>query len=152
MCDAIVNDCKVPGGNALIELKEVWPCLKHVALTEHSFWKSCSASSQVAPLLKDYKGVAKALAEHTAPSEKNSQKKGQPQNSWIDRHISYAEQLGVRWNGPVAEDLQQNDWYETLAGREADALVLSRVADPSCFFRNLSQRVGRINAKSSGGK
>ena len=56
----------------------------------------------------------------------------------IDRHISYAEQLGVQWNGPVAQELQQNDWYETLTGREADDLVLSRVADPSCFFRNLS--------------
>ena len=105
-------------------------------------------------LPKDQHGdiLAKALAEHTAASEKNSQKKGQPQNSWIDRHISYAEQLGVRWNGPVAEDLQQNDWHEILTGREADALVLSRVADPSCLFRNLSQSVGRINAKSSGGK
>ena len=63
MCDAIVNDCKVPGGNALIELKEVWPCLKHVALTEHSFWNSCSASSQVAPLLKDYRGVADMVCD-----------------------------------------------------------------------------------------
>eukprot|EP00438_Fugacium_kawagutii_P010275 Skav225672 [mRNA] locus=scaffold1924:346082:347116:- [translate_table: standard] len=92
--------------------------------------------------------IDNALSEHRQNAEKQAQKKNQPQNTWIDKHIAYAESLGVRWSGHVDVDLQTNEWYCALTTREQDALVLSQKADPASLFRNLSQSVGRINSKA----
>lgn len=96
--------------------------------------------------------LLRALAERRDTAAKNAQnpKKAEATNTWIDKHILYADQLGVRWSAPVAAELTLNDWYDTLTVREGDALVLSKKADPSSVFRNLSQSLGRINSKSSG--
>jgi len=58
------------------------------------------------------------------------------------------QMIWVIGGGAVDEELAGNKWYQTLSKREADALVLSRVADPTCEFRNVSQSVGRINSVS----
>lgn len=84
---------------------------------------------------------------YKATAEKSAQKKQQPQN-WIDKHMAYAESIGYRWGSPVASDLEGNPWFKLLTKREADALMLSRAAGPTCEFRNLSQSVGRINSTS----
>ena len=89
--------------------------------------------------------LEKALGEHQQSAQKAAEKKAPPQ-TWIDRHMAYADDLGYRWGSAVDEELAGNKWYQTLSKREADALVLSRVADPTCEFRNVSQSVGRINS------
>ena len=64
--------------------------------------------------------------------------------------MAYADQLGIRWRAsPIGPALQENEWFCTLTQREQDALILSRVDGPKCEFRNLSQSVGRINARST---
>ena len=63
--------------------------------------------------------------------------------------MAYADQLGVRWASPVDASLLENPCYACLTKREQDALVLSRVDGPKAEFRNLSQSVGRINARST---
>lgn len=88
-----------------------------------------------------------AIATKSAEKAKNSEQK-QPQ-TWMDKHIAYADGLGVRWASPVAEKLASNPWFQALTMRERDALVLSRVAAPECEFRNLSQSLGRINSSVS---
>lgn len=92
--------------------------------------------------------IENALKEHKQNAEKQAQRKHQPPTTWIDKHITYAESLGVRWSGHVDVELQTNDWFGTLTTREQDALVLSQKADPASLFRNLSQSVGRINSKA----
>ena len=91
--------------------------------------------------------VQRALVHYQEAAAKNAQRKPAPQ-TWIDKHMAYADQLGYRWASPVSDKLKENLWYQTLTKREADALVLSRVADPTCEFRNLSQSLGRINSAS----
>lgn len=88
-----------------------------------------------------------AFENYQSAAEKNAQKKQQPQN-WIDKHMAYAESIGYRWGSPVAPDLEGNQRFKLLTKREADALMLSRAAGPTCEFRNLSQSVGRINSTS----
>lgn len=51
------------GQPSVIDLGQLWPCIKHTALTDHSFWKSCAASGHVAGLLQDYKDIAQILCE-----------------------------------------------------------------------------------------
>eukprot|EP00435_Cladocopium_sp_Y103_P046505 s1908_g13.t1 len=65
--------------------------------------------------------------------------------------MTYADDLGYRWGSPIDDELASNKWYKILSKREADALVLSRVADPTCEFRNVSQSLGRINSVSQFG-
>ena len=92
--------------------------------------------------------LREAVQDRHAMWEKAQEKKPAPQ-TWLDKHMAYADQLGVRWAAPVAEGLAANVWYQTLTKREQDALVLSRVDGPDCLFRNLSQSIGRINARST---
>ena len=89
-----------------------------------------------------------ALQDRHALWEKAQEKK-QPPQTWLDKHMAYADQLGVRWAAPVEAGLANNVWYQTLTKREQDALVLSRVDGPACMFRNLSQSIGRINTRST---
>lgn len=91
--------------------------------------------------------IVRKLTELQSQALKRSEKK-QPPNTWVDRHMAHADNLGVRWAAPVPQALLSNDWYKCLTKREADALRLSMVEDPHSGFRNLSQSVGRINAAS----
>ena len=94
------------------------------------------------PVLQDRLKQLKIAAAKSMASKK------QPQNTWIDKHMAYADQLGVRWGGPTPLALSDNEWVNTMPKREVDALRLSQVEGPTCAFRNLSQSVGRINAYS----
>ena len=108
----------------------------------------CSKECLLSPSDPDHlELLEKALGEHQQSAQKAAEKKAPPQ-TWIDRHMAYADDLGYRWGSAVDEELAGNKWYQTLSKREADALVLSRVADPTCEFRNVSQSVGRINSVS----
>ena len=91
--------------------------------------------------------LEKALGDHQQSAQKAAEKKAAPQ-TWMDKHMAYADDLGYRWGSPIDDELAGNKWYKTLSKREADALVLSRVADPTCEFRNVSQSLGRINSMS----
>ena len=91
--------------------------------------------------------VQQALWDRRRAADKLAEKKAPPA-TWIDKHMAYAESLGVRWAAPVAQELAAKPWFLTMTKREQDALVLSRVDGPGCEFRNLSQSVGRINARS----
>lgn len=108
----------------------------------------CSKECLLSPSEPDHlELLEKALGEHQKSAQKAAEKKAPPQ-TWLDRHMAYADGLGYRWGSAVDKELADNKWYQTLSKREADALVLSRVADPTCEFRNVSQSVGRINSVS----
>ena len=108
----------------------------------------CSKECLLSPSHPDHlELLEKALGDHQQSAQKAAEKKAPPQ-TWIDRHMAYADDLGYRCGSAVDEELAGNKWYKTLSKREADALVLSRVADPTCEFRNVSQSVGRINSVS----
>ena len=92
--------------------------------------------------------VEDALQEHTKAAEEAAKKKAQPNTGWVTKHMEYAEQLGVRWAGPVESDLSSNEWFWSLTKREGDALQLSRVAGPQSEFRNLSQSLGRVHGNT----
>ena len=67
VCNAFRNDCIVIEGAdkkaQLIELGEVWPCMKHTAVVDHSFWKGFPASSQVCKVLADYKALSEQVCD-----------------------------------------------------------------------------------------
>ena len=108
----------------------------------------CSKECLLSPSDPDHlELLEKALECHQRSAQKAAEKKAPPQ-TWIDKHMAYADDLGYRWGSAADEELAGNKWYQTLSKREADALVLSRVADPTCEFRNVSQSVGRINSAS----
>ena len=91
--------------------------------------------------------LSQRLSEMQSLASKRDEKKAVP-NTWVEKHMAHADQLGVRWASPVPNALSQNPWFMCLTKREGDALRLSRVEGPSCEFRNLSQSVGRINTLS----
>ena len=90
----------------------------------------------------------KRLQEIQEIADKRQEAKKAPPTTWVEKHMAYADQLGVRWAAPVPKALEDNPWFGSLTRRESDALRLSRVDGPNCEFRNLSQSVGRINAHS----
>eukprot|EP00435_Cladocopium_sp_Y103_P058738 s662_g20.t1 len=97
----------------------------------------------------DHKALLRErLEEALDTAGKRQEAKKAPQNTWVEKHMAYADQLGVRWAASVPPALSQNSWFQCLTGREADALRLSRVESPNSEFRNLSQSVGRINCQS----
>ena len=89
-----------------------------------------------------------ALAEVVKIQEKTAERKAPPNNTWMNKHMEYAEQLGVRWATPLPVELVMNEWFSTLTKREGDCLRLSRVAGPTAEFRNLSQSVGRAHGNT----
>ena len=92
--------------------------------------------------------VCGGLAEVVKAQEKAAERKAPPNNTWINKHMEYAEQLGVRWAAPLPESLVMNEWFSTLTKREGDCLRLSRIAGPTAAFRNLSQSVGRAHGNT----
>lgn len=92
--------------------------------------------------------LRKRLEEAQETAAKRQESKKAPQNTWVEKHMAHADQLGVRWAANVPQVLSQNPWFQCLTHREADALRLSRVESPHSAFRNLSQSVGRINCQS----
>ena len=89
-----------------------------------------------------------ALVELEKTAEKTAERKAPPNNTWMNKHMEYADQLGVRWAAPLPPTLGMNDWFCTLTKREGDALRLSRIAGPTAEFRNLSQSVGRVHGNT----
>ena len=56
--------------------------------------------------------AAKALHESI---EAAKTKKKAPQNqTWVSKHVEFAEDLGVRWGVPVEASLNANEWFWNL--------------------------------------
>ena len=99
--------------------------------------------------------LTQALKEHTSSAEKAAAAANKKNplalaagQTWVTKHMEYAESLGVRWATQVPQELLDNAWYGTLTKREGDALQLSRVAAPHTEFRNLSQSIGRVHGQT----
>ena len=109
----------------------------------------CATKCLLNPDLDSHAEILRfALAEVVKIQEKAAERKAPPNNTWMNKHMEYAEQLGVRWATPLPVELVMNDWFSTLTKREGDCLRLSRVAGPTAEFRNLSQSVGRAHGNT----
>ena len=109
----------------------------------------CATKCLLNPDLDSHAEILRfALAEVVKIQEKAAERKAPPNNTWMNKHMEYAEQLGVRWATPLPVELVTNDWFSTLTKREGDCLRLSRVVGPTAEFRNLSQSVGRAHGNT----
>ena len=52
-----------------------------------------------------------ALVELEKTAEKTAERKAPPNNTWMNKHMEYADQLGVRWAAPLPPTLGMNDWF-----------------------------------------
>ena len=81
-------------------------------------------------------------------NEKNAKQK-KPASAvgegWIEQHMKFADNLGIRWGSAPSAELAQNPWFALLTEREADVLKLDKAASPLAGFRNLSQSVNRAS-------
>ncbi|CAK9103619.1 Uncharacterized protein SCF082_LOCUS48398, partial [Durusdinium trenchii] len=87
---AVSND-KPSDCSKTFKLDEVLPSLRHTCLLDHTFWTTCSASAQVAGLLRDYKDLSQMVcnAAKFVFSEKDEKGKKQDVNAselkrWCD--------------------------------------------------------------------
>ena len=94
----------------------------------------CATKCLLNPDLDSHADLRFALAEVVKIQEKAAERKAPPNNTWMNKHMEYAEQLGVRWATPLPVELVTND--------------LSRIAGPTAEFRNLSQSVGRAHGNT----
>lgn len=82
---AVSND-KPRDCSKTFKLDEVLPSLRHTCLLDHTFWTTCSASAQVAGLLRDYKDLSQMVcnAAKFVFSEKDEKGKKQDVNTCQD--------------------------------------------------------------------
>ena len=90
-----------------------------------------------------------ALAEVVKIQEKAAERKAPPNNTWMNKHMEYAEQLGVRWATPLPESNWSRMTGSPLWQKGKEIVWDCRVVvGPTAEFRNLSQSVGRAHGNT----
>ena len=61
---------------------------------------------------------------HESTEAAKTKKQALQNQTWVSKHMEFAEELGVRWGVPVEASLNANEWFWNLTKREGDVLRL----------------------------
>ena len=109
----------------------------------------CATKCLLNPDLDSHAEILRfALAEVVKIQEKAAERKAPPNNTWMNKHMEYAKQLGVRWATPLPVELVTNDWFSTLTKRfeiVASCRTNCRVPklEPKCWESSWQRAAGQ---------